>query len=74
MNVNGKYRYRINEDLTVEIWSSDRSDNEAPSFYQGFKPGGELFTSVDDVTSWTERFLSEIQAPEPVEPEVAPKL
>ena len=74
MNTNGNFRYRVNDDLSVEMWSSDRSDSDDPNFYQPFKPGAIPFNSVEDAIIWTEAFLSQIQAPEPVEPEVAPEL
>ncbi len=74
MNTNGNFRYRVNDDLSVEMWSSDRADSDTPNFYQPFKPGGVPFASLDDANSWTEAFLSEFQAPKPIEPEVAPEL
>lgn len=65
--VNGQHEYVVYDNLTIEIWNKDDSQNTPPWFRQPCYPDNTLFESREKAIEWAENMLTEFQAPPIIE-------
>lgn len=63
MKINGNHKYKVNENLEVEVWGINASEGDDPWLRQPGIPSGAPFTSIEEAESWAENYLTNMQTP-----------
>lgn len=64
IQISGKYKYEITDDLRLNVWYLDVDETlNPPHYFQNFNPAGGLWESKEQIESYFfERFPQEEQS------------